>query len=242
MNNKIKLSVLALVVVGCGQQQGIRIVEPDNLIYPMDYSEVAQVPPQSETQPDFKFKPLSWESAKSTNVKWSNFVFNLIDKEEFSKLDRATDATNFCPKYDSLSRLQKINFWGALISGMTRYESNYKTTTRMVEVGLGKDPFTGKQIASEGLLQLSYADAKYRSYCKMSWAADKNKADTDPTKTIFDPYINLECGVKILSNQVYNKGKIAITSGAYWSVIKPDHANEKLSEISAIVRSLSFCN
>lgn len=238
----LALAVFSALLVSCGKPGGIRVIDPDSMVYPMDHSELAQVPPQSEAEPSFKFEPLSWESAKAGNVKWSNYVFNLIDKEEFNNLDRATDVTNFCPKYDRLNRLQKINFWGALISGMTRYESNYKTTTRMVEKGLGKDPFTGRQIASEGLLQLSYADAKYRSYCKMNWAADKTKSDTDPTKTIFDPYINLQCGVKILGQQVYSKGKIAITSGAYWSVIKPDHANEKLSEISSIVRSLAFCN
>lgn len=236
------LLVVLMFAAGCAVPKGIDVIDPENMEYSMDASDQAQVPPSDTVEPSFKFEPLSWESAKAANYKWSNYVFNLIDKEEFNNFDRATDATTFCPKYDQLSRLQKINFWGALISGMTKFESSYKATARMVEVGLGKDPFTGRQIASEGLLQLSYADAKYRSYCKMSWAADKNKADTDPTKTIFDPYVNLQCGVKILGRQIYEKGKVAITSGAYWSVIKPDHKNEKLSEITAITKQISFCN
>ncbi len=227
--------------LGCKKQNGIQIDEA-SLVYPMDSSALALTPPRDQNSPNFQFESLSWEAAKPATVKWSNYLFNLIDQQEFEILDRATDATTFCPKYESLSRLQKINFWGALISGMTRFESNYRPTTRMVEYGLGNDVVTGRPTASEGLLQLSYSDSRYRSFCKMNWNVDRYKTDTDPTKTIFDPYVNLECGLKILSDQILDQAKIAVTSGAYWSVLKVGHSNQKIAPITEITKQLSFCD
>jgi hypothetical protein len=69
----------------------------------------------------------------------------------------------------------------------------------MIETTMGTDPVTGKQVASEGLLQLSYQDVpNYGSVlkyplCKIQWSKDKSLSVTDPKKTILDPYINLEC-------------------------------------------------
>lgn len=232
---------MSAFVVGCGKATSIQIDE-NSMVYPMDDSQEALVPPQDQLTPNFRFEPLSWESAKASHFKWSNFVFNLIDRERFGDFDKVTDAAIFCPKYSTLNRLQKINFWGALVSGMVRFESNYRATTRMMEPQLGYDSVTGRPAASEGLMQLSYSDAKYRTYCQLDWHLDSEKADTDPTKTIFDPYLNLDCGVKIFADQIGSQGKIATTVRAYWSVLKPGHSNSKINEIAAITKQLTFCN
>lgn len=234
----ITVILVGMFTVGCGRINSIQLAELPEL---QETPALAATPPKDQQEPEFVFEKLSWESANPNNKNWSNYLFNLVNDQEFLKLDSAQDTDLFCPQYSRLSKLQKVNFWGALISGMTFYESSYKPTTRLVEEGLGNDAVTGRQVTSEGLLQLSYSDAKYHDFCRMDWTKDRKKRDSDPTKTIFDPYINLECGLKILSKQISRHGKIVIDTGAYWSVIKSGHRNEKVSEISTLVQRLSFC-
>ena len=83
-----------------------------------------------------------------------------------------------------------------------------------------KDEVTGLLVRSEGLLQLTYEDSK-RYGCDFDWAADKALPSKDPSKTILQPKNNLECGVKILANQiiVQHKSLLSPASG-YWSTLQ----------------------
>jgi hypothetical protein len=44
----------------------------------------------------------------------------------------------------------------------------------------------------------------------------------DPAKTILQPKNNLECGVKILVNQIIVQHKPLLTRSGYWSPLHPD--------------------
>jgi hypothetical protein len=44
----------------------------------------------------------------------------------------------------------------------------------------------------------------------------------DPARTILQPKNNLECGVKILFNQIINQHKPLLTRSGYWSTLHPD--------------------
>jgi hypothetical protein len=192
----------------------------------------------------YVFESLSWEIASNRDGKdWSSFIFAEIELYGQALLSTPViDVGTFCPNYDSLSKYQKINFWGALISGMVRYESNYNPTMRYVESTMGADPITGVQVASEGLLQLSYQDSKWYPFCnEFSWEADKNLAANDPRKTILDPYKNLRCGLKILNQQIANKKEITVSKGAYWAVILEGGKYQQIAGIAAITGRLSFC-
>lgn len=86
---------------------------------------------------------------------------------------------------------------------------------------MGTDPVTGRQVASEGLLQLSYQDVQWAPYCEFDWSVDKKYSDTDARKSIFDPEkITEDCGIQILDRQVAKKSNIALSSGVYWAVLK----------------------
>jgi hypothetical protein len=148
----------------------------------------------------------------------------------------------FCPKYYSLTGEQKMNAVGMLISAIVKYESNFDPLMRYREATMGSDPVTGQPVYSEGLLQLSYQDVTAWAFCKFDWNADKKLAATDPRRTILDPYNNLECGVRILSEQVDRTGHIVIDNGAYWAVIKEQGKYEKINEIASLVKTLNFCN
>jgi hypothetical protein len=191
--------------------------------------------------PAFEFTPLLWEPVRVGSNLWSEHVFELIDGDAKDLLE-AEDFHIFCPQYDSLSRNQKINAAGMLISAMVRYESNYEPTARYNETSMGTDPVTGQPVYSEGLLQLSYQDTQWAPYCDFHWEADKNLSPTDPAKTILDPIRNLDCGIRILAKQVKSKSKIIIGSGAYWAVIKSDSTLNKIDKIAALVKGLEFCN
>ncbi len=193
----------------------------------------------------FKFQPLAWESKVAGSAGWSQSVYNIIKAEEPQMLGQnvADDVETYCPKYRSLNDDQRLNFWGQLFAGMAKYESGWKPTSRMVETTMGIDPFTGRQVASEGLLQLSYQDeTSYKLDCGFDWNVDQNLSDSDPNKTIFDAHNNLRCGVKIMARQLRNKRAIGLPSGVYWAVLKIGGAYTQISGISAITKSLKFCN
>lgn len=192
-------------------------------------------------EPAFVPEPLAWESAsKPFRAEWSKYAMKIVT-EEYAKFDRVQDATLFCPRFNSLTVPQKINFWGQLIAGMSYYESGWSPVSRMQETTMGTDPVTGKPVYSEGLLQLSYQDTQWARYCEFDWSKDKFLSPTDPKKTILDPYKNLRCGIKILAAQVNRKKEIALKTGVYWAVIREGGKYTKIPQITTIVKKLTFC-
>lgn len=186
---------------------------------------------------------LPWESSSHPErVGWSNFVYDLVGGELANKLlPGASDIQSFCPKYNTLTNDQRINFWGFLVAGVAKYESSWNPTTRFLESSMGTDQITGKQVYSEGLLQLSYQDEQWYPYCDFDWEHDKKLSVTDPQKSIFNPRVNLGCGLRILADQVAKKNQIAVSSGVYWSTLSPKNKNSKVSEIAKITKTMPGC-
>lgn len=240
--------VLALgLTAGCNSKYETSLLDPgmdgDNgsLTEDPNGNVTAPTPTPVEEPPAFKYEALSWESARSDAKAWSTYAFKVIREEAYDSLDMAIDADVFCPNYHHLSKDQRINFWGALVSGITKYESNYNPTTRYHESTMGTDPVTKQPVYSEGLLQLSYQDVQWATYCEFDWSKDKNLKPTDPKKTIFDPNKNLRCGIKILAAQVKRTKQVLLSSGVYWAVIRKGGRYEKIDEIAAITKKLTFC-
>lgn len=191
------------------------------------------------------FYPLSWESPSANPkyaaqaVNWSDYAFNVIENETAEQmLPGTTDVTQFCPKYYSLNRDLRINFWGALFAAVAKYESGYSPVSRMQETTMGTDPVTNRPVFSEGLLQLSYQDITGWPFCDFDWSQDKDLSPTDPRKTILDPYRNLECGIKIMAKQIAKKGSITLSSGVYWAVLKIGGKYGKINEIAAMTKKM----
>ncbi len=193
------------------------------------------------------FQPLAWDSAITSGPAWSKMIYLVIQGEELflTKEKNIQDMALFCPKYDLLNTKQKMNFWAQLIVAVARFESRWNPTARYVETTMGNDPVTGEQVASEGLLQMSYQDVvSYNKICDFDWTKDKDishKNPNDPRKTIFDPFKNLRCGVRVLARQIKTKHSITLDAGAYWAVLKKNGAHEKIQEISAMTLELNFC-
>lgn len=188
------------------------------------------------------YHPLLWEAVRKDGPAWSAHLHKVIEDELATDLlPGSSDVEIFCPRYHTLNNHQRINFWGMLISAITKYESGFNPLSRYHESSMGTDPVTQKPVYSEGLLQLSYQDTKWATYCEFNWSLDKNLAATDPKKTILDPYKNLSCGVKIFARQIRNKRHIAVSSGAYWAVLIPGGRYGKVVEISKLTKQMPGC-
>lgn len=192
--------------------------------------------------PAEEMAPLLWESARPGSAEWSDFVFDLVGGELAPKLlPGSDDVETFCPRYRSMTNARRVNFWGMLVSAMVKYESGFNPALRYKESTMGTDAVTGAQVYSEGLLQMSYQDTQWYTFCEFDWSKDRNLSATDPRKTIFDPKKNLACGLRVLANQIAKKGLIAVTSGTYWAVITPGNKYNKLAEIRALVAKSPGC-
>jgi hypothetical protein len=202
-------------------------------------------PSPTPTLPNDGYKaevPVLWEQRAKSGRKWTVHAFSIIEKYGANLMLGSSDMKSFCPTYFSLSPNQKVNFWAYLISSMVKYESNFDPTMRYVESTMGTDPITGKQIVSEGLLQLSYQDVLAYPYCnEFDWEYDRRLPANDPKKTILNPYKNLTCGIRILNQQVKRYDLIAVDRGAYWAVLKPSSKYTKLPQIKALTNAVPFC-
>lgn len=183
---------------------------------------------------------LSWESASHPErTDWSAFVFSTI-LARLNVFDTANDADQIRSGYSGYSDAQRATIWSQFICGITKYESSWNPLARMEETTLGIDVVTGLPVWSEGLLQLSYQDQEnYPSLnLGLDWVKDSNLGAKDPKKTILNPHINLEAGIKILANQIQNKGSAILQSDVYWATIKKGGKYDKSAEIIAMVASI----
>lgn len=208
----------------------------------------ATTPPPEPTpaplpeEPAYKMQALAWESTKyPERTEWSKYLQDIILNEWSSLLPGADDIETFCPRYNSLDNNQRANAWAQLFVAIAKYESAYSPVSRMHETTMGTDPVTRKPVYSEGLLQLSYQDVQWAPFCQFDWQKDKNLSATDPKKTILDPYINLHCGVGIMAKQIKSKGRIVVSSGVYWAVIKSGGRYQQINNIASIVKTLPLC-
>jgi hypothetical protein len=240
------------------------IENPPSLISPMPEKQPDQQPitsppisPPIAENPNTEFPPeepnteapalptyesLNWEITSTSKKVWSEYLHSLIDNELLIDFDTAQDIERFCPKYQSLSRDQRVNVWGALIAGISKFESGHNPLSRMTETTMGIDPITKKQVVSEGLLQLSYQDTLIYPFCQFDWKRDKGLATSDSRKTILDPYRNLNCGARILAQQIRRRSQVVLSSNVYWAVIKEGGKYQKINAIASIVKKLSFCS
>jgi hypothetical protein len=187
--------------------------------------------------------PLLWEATRPESVAWTKFAYQLIQNDLANTFwPGATDITDFCPRYNTLSNEERTQFWGLLISAITKFESNFNPASRMHEDTMGTDPVTGEPVYSEGLLQLSYQDTRWAPYCEFDWEKDKKLKRDEPKKTILDPLKNLNCGMRILAGQVKKRGIIAAPQKyAYWSVLIPNGKYTKLAKIIALTKKAPGC-
>lgn len=138
------------------------------------------------------------------------------------------DVTSFCPRYNSLSDHEQIQFWVYLMSSLAQLESAFKPEAKYTENFVDS---SGKKVVSRGLLQLSYESAKLYG-CPISSGND-----------LHDPHINLDCGARIMVRWLKKdkvitgkSGKTWLGIARYWSPFRHSPA-----KIRSWTKTIPFC-
>jgi hypothetical protein len=156
------------------------------------------------------------------NPEWDKIIERALPPEMLSS-EVPRDVRRFCPRFYEMGETDKRTFWAYFFQALAGAEAglNPDTNVRQGErAGAKPDEVSGKVMHSQGLLQLAYADA-LRYGCDFDWEKDRLLKANDPAKTILQPKNNLECGVKILANQIIVQHKPLLTRSAYWSSLHP---------------------
>ncbi len=135
----------------------------------------------------------------------------------------ASDVKQFCPRFSSMSEVDRRQFWAYFFQALSGAEAGLKATSNVQHTDpqvAVVDGVSHHMVRSEGLLQLTYEDAK-RYGCDFDWNVDKRLAEHDPDKTILQPENNLLCGVNILENQLIAHKRPLLTKASYWSTLRP---------------------
>jgi hypothetical protein len=150
------------------------------------------------------------------NPQWDQIIEKALPPEMLSS-QVPRDVRRFCPRFYEMRTTDKRTFWAYFFQGLAGAEAGLNPNTSVRRSVPGGAP----AMRSEGLLQLAYADRK-RYGCDFNWQADRSLRANDPSKTILQPKNNLECGVKILVNQIIVHHKPLLTPSGYWSTLHPD--------------------
>ena len=171
--------------------------------------------------------PIDVKKVELGGTPWSPQWDQIIEKAlppEMLSAQVPRGVRRFCPRFYEMGETDKRAFWAYFFQALAGAEAglNPNTSVRHTKPEVAKsDEVGGKAMRSQGLLQLAYADQK-RYGCDFNWQADRALKANDPAKTILQPKSNLECGVKILFNQIINQHKPLLTRSGYWSTLHPD--------------------
>lgn len=162
------------------------------------------------------------QGEQSWDPQWDVIVEKALSPEMLSPR-AARGVRTFCPRFAAMTEADKRAFWAYTFQALAGAEAGLKPTSDVrhtePEVAV-KDAVTHRTVRQEGLLQLTYMDAK-RYGCDFDWDKDKQLAEKDPAKTILTPRNNLLCGVKIMENQILTLRKPLLTQSSYWVTLRP---------------------
>ncbi len=136
---------------------------------------------------------------------------------------REHEVKSLCPRFKSMSETDRRAFWAYFFQALAGAEAGLEATAdaRHTEPAVAViDPVTHRIARQEGLLQLAYMDSQ-RYGCDFDWDKDKDLAEHDAEKTILLPENNLECGIKILDNQLMTQHKPVLSKNSYWVTLRP---------------------
>jgi len=153
---------------------------------------------------------------------WDVMIETALPAEMLSsRVERAVKP--FCPRFNRMSEADRRAYWAYFFQALAGAEAGLEPTTnvrhREPEVAV-MDTVTKRRVRSEGLLQLTYMDA-VRYGCDFDWDKDRQLPEKDPDKTILQPKNNLECGIKIMRNQLVDRHKLVVSRSSYWSTLQP---------------------
>jgi hypothetical protein len=140
--------------------------------------------------------------------------------------DMAGAVRPFCPRFGSLTDVDKRSFWAYLFQALAGAEAGLRPNAdvRHSDPSVAViDKVTHRTARQQGLLQVRYEDAT-RYGCDFDWEADKHLRVGDPDKTILQPKNNLMCGLRIMENQLVDLHRPLLSNRSYWGTLHPGTA------------------
>jgi hypothetical protein len=186
----------------------------------------AQQPVQPETKPPPP-TPIAVQKAEhgdddAWQPQWDKIVEDGLPRDMVSPR-REHAVKSLCPDFRRMSEADRCAFWAYFFQALAGAEAGLKPTADVrhsePEVAV-IDPVTHRVERQEGLLQLAYVDGQ-RYGCDFDWDKDRQLPEHDPRKTILQPKNNLECGIKILDDQLMVKHKALLSRSSYWVTLRP---------------------
>jgi hypothetical protein len=185
---------------------------------------------QQTAQPETKPAPptpIAVEKAKlgddnSWNPEWDEVIEKSLPDDLLSP-KREREVKSLCPRFKRMSEADRRAFWAYFFQALAAAEAGLRPTAdvRHTEPEVAViDPVTHRTARQEGLLQLAYVDSQ-RYGCNFDWDKDKELPEHDPQKTILQPENNLECGIRILDNQLTAQHKAVLSKSSYWVTLRP---------------------
>ena len=129
---------------------------------------------------------------------------------------------SYCPRFAALPVVDRRAFWAYTFQAIAGAEAGLDPTSDVHHLDPTvntKDDVTERPARQQGLLQLKYEDAE-RYGCAFDWQQDRHRRIKDPDRTILQPGRNLQCGIRIMQNQIA-QGKPLMTRSSYWAVLRP---------------------
>jgi hypothetical protein len=205
-------SCALLLLLGCGKQE---VAQPAPAPVPAQPA-VKPAPPTPIAEKKEELGQPSWDPH------WDLVVEKAFPPEMVSS-KVARQVRSYCPRFASLSEADKRAFWAYTFQALAGAEAGLEPTVNVQhtepEVAV-LDSVTKHTVHQEGLLQLTYMDAK-RYGCDFNWQQDRTLPAKDPKKTILKPENNLLCGIKIMNHQIVNQHKPLLVSSSYWVTLRP---------------------
>ena len=160
---------------------------------------------------------------------WDAMVEQVLPADLLSE-GAARAVRGYCPRFGEETEAQRREFWAYTFQAIAAAEAGLNPTSDVHHVQAAVttiDPVTRRPARQEGLLQLKYEDAE-RYGCDFDWQKDRTLPVKDPSRTILSPENNLECGVKIMENQIVTQGKPLVSRTSYWATLQPGTAGYRV--------------
>ncbi len=136
---------------------------------------------------------------------------NDLDELLTRKLDSKEVIKLKCSNYDSLKEEDRKKFWVIFMTGIAAAECNYNPKCFYAEPGTHD---------SYGLLQIDAPNSRAHGCVKRDGSTPKGgKEGRDNGGDMYDPEVNLRCGMYIVRNQLRRSGKLFYEK-SYWAVLR----------------------
>ncbi|RZU42012.1 hypothetical protein [Edaphobacter modestus] len=209
-----------MTLVGCGKREEAHATAP---VAPVKVPEMKPAPATPIHTERIELGGETWDP------EWDKIVELALPPAMLTR-QVPRDVQRFCPRFYEMAEVDKRAFWAYFFQALAGAEAGLDPTTRVrhtePEVAV-IDKVSGRAVRSEGLLQLTYEDQR-RYGCDFDWDHDKTMKHDDPDKTILQPKNNLECGVKILENQIIDQHKPLLSNSGYWSTLRSGNMDYRL--------------